>query len=93
MANRLDFNDCFDNIQPKRFDAWVILVNEHSSRDRVCLGLCLSLRLIDWLNVATFRLNLDHFISVILTMDPSLVFDWILALISWLDLRSPYLYF
>ncbi|KAF3509233.1 hypothetical protein F2Q69_00009147 [Brassica cretica] len=21
MANRLDFNDCFDNIQPKRFDA------------------------------------------------------------------------
>ena len=44
MANRLDFNDCFDDIQPKRFDAWVILVNEHSSRDRVCLGWCLGLR-------------------------------------------------
>ena len=48
MANGLGINDCLDNIQPKNFDAWVILVNEHSFRDRVCLGLCLGLRQIDW---------------------------------------------
>ena len=60
MASRLEINDYLYNIQPKRFDAWVILVNEHPSRDRVCLGVCLSLRLIDWLKGTTFRLKLDH---------------------------------
>ena len=38
MTSRLEINDYLDNIQPKRFDAWSILVNEHSSRDRVCLA-------------------------------------------------------
>ena len=69
MANVLEINDCLDNIQPKRFDAWVILVNEHSSRDRVCLGLCLGLKLIDWLKDTTFRLKLDHPRSIILVLE------------------------